>query len=82
MNKLREPKSLNCTPKVGHKTFGVFFMKYSYEQRLIIVSRINSSALSSSFFFSPMFTNVGYKAFFHAFFPAAGILLKNKMKYQ
>ena len=31
---------LNCTPKVRHKTLGVFFMKYSYEQRLIIVSRV------------------------------------------
>uniref|UniRef100_UPI001896FBAE hypothetical protein n=3 Tax=Bacteroides TaxID=816 RepID=UPI001896FBAE len=26
---------VNCTPKVRHKTLGVFFMKYSYEQRLI-----------------------------------------------
>ena len=32
-----------CTPKVRHKTFGVFFMKYSYEQRLIIVSRVVGS---------------------------------------
>ena len=32
--------ALNCTPKVRHKTLGVFFMKYSYEQRLIIVSRV------------------------------------------
>ena len=32
--------TLNCTPKVRHKTLGVFFMKYSYEQRLIIVSRV------------------------------------------
>ena len=31
---------MNCTPKVRHKTLGVFFMKYSYEQRLIIVSRV------------------------------------------
>ena len=31
---------MKCTPKVRHKTFGVFFMKYSYEQRLIIVSRV------------------------------------------
>ncbi len=31
---------VNCTPKVRHKTLGVFFMKYSYEQRLIIVSRV------------------------------------------
>lgn len=30
-----------CTPKVRHKTFGVFFMKYSYEQRLIMGQRKN-----------------------------------------
>ena len=34
-----------CTPKVRHKTFGVFFMKYSYEQRLIIVSRVKQGEL-------------------------------------
>ena len=34
-----------CTPKVTHKTFGVFFMKYSYEQRLIIVSRVKQGEL-------------------------------------
>ena len=37
--------SLYCTPKVRHKTFGVFFMKYSYEQRLIIVSRVKQGEL-------------------------------------
>ena len=31
---------MNCTSKVRHLTFGVFFMKYSYEQRLFIVSRV------------------------------------------
>lgn len=32
---------LNCTPKVGHKTFGVqFFMKYSFEEKLNVVSEI------------------------------------------
>ena len=31
---------LKCTPKVRHKTFGVLFMKYSYEHRLLIVSRV------------------------------------------
>jgi transposase-like protein len=36
---------LYCTPKVRHKTFGVFFMKYSYEQRLIIVSRVKQGEL-------------------------------------
>ena len=24
---------MNCTPKVGHKTFGVLFMKYGYEAK-------------------------------------------------
>lgn len=36
---------MNCTPKVRHKTFGVFFMKYSYEQRLIIVSGVKQGEL-------------------------------------
>ena len=36
----KECVTMNCTPKVRHKTLGVFFMKYSYEQRLIIVSRV------------------------------------------
>ncbi|WP_300811509.1 helix-turn-helix domain-containing protein [uncultured Duncaniella sp.] len=31
---------MNCTPKVRQKTFGVLFMKYSYEQRLVIVQRV------------------------------------------
>ena len=34
-----------CTPKVLCLTFGVFFMKYSYEQRLIIVSRVKQGEL-------------------------------------
>ena len=29
---------MKCTPKVRHQTFEMFFMKYGYEQRLIIVS--------------------------------------------
>ena len=36
---------LKCPPKVRHKTFGVFFMKYSYEQRLIIVSGVKQGEL-------------------------------------
>ena len=36
---------MKCVPKVRHKTFGVFFMKYSYEQRLIIVSRVKQGEL-------------------------------------
>ena len=31
---------MNCTPKVFCLTFGVLFMKYSYEQRLVIVQRV------------------------------------------
>lgn len=31
---------MNYTPKVRPKTFGVFFMKYSHKQRLIIVNRV------------------------------------------
>lgn len=31
---------MKCTPKVRHQTFEMFFMKYGYEQRLIIVSRV------------------------------------------
>lgn len=31
---------MNCTPKVRQKTFGVLFMKYSYELRLVIVQRV------------------------------------------
>ena len=31
---------MDCTPKVRQKTFGVLFMKYSYEQRLVIVQRV------------------------------------------
>ncbi|WP_301707157.1 IS3 family transposase, partial [uncultured Duncaniella sp.] len=31
----------NCTPKVRQKTFGVLFMKYSYEQRLVIEEYID-----------------------------------------
>ena len=41
-----------CTPKVRHKTFGVFFMKYSYEQRLIYNPQIEMFArfkMKSSF---------------------------------
>ena len=45
-NLLKQTAStLYCTPKVRHKTFGVFFMKYSYEQRLIIVSRVKQGEL-------------------------------------
>ncbi|ERM89009.1 hypothetical protein NSB1T_11955 [Coprobacter fastidiosus NSB1 = JCM 33896] len=36
----RSSLAVKCTPKVRLKTFGVFFMKYSYEQRLIIVNRV------------------------------------------
>ena len=31
---------MKCTPKVRQKTFGVLFMKYSYEHRLVIVQRV------------------------------------------
>ncbi|MEY8708999.1 hypothetical protein AALK94_17105, partial [Bacteroides faecichinchillae] len=32
---------MNCTPKVRHKTLGVqFFMKYSFEEKLNVVSEI------------------------------------------
>ena len=31
---------MNCTPKVRQKTFGVLFMKYSYDLRLVIVQRV------------------------------------------
>lgn len=40
LNQIKDSGDMNCTPKVRHKTLGVFFMKYSYEQRLIIVSRV------------------------------------------
>lgn len=29
-------------PKVRHKTFGAFFIKYSYKQRLITINRKNN----------------------------------------
>ena len=45
VSKKRGRGILICTPKVRHKTFGVFFMKYSYEQRLIIVSRVKQGEL-------------------------------------
>ena len=44
-NKVEVVLFVYCTPKVRHKTFGVFFMKYSYEQRLIIVSRVKQGEL-------------------------------------
>ena len=35
---------MKCTPKVRHKTFGVFFMyrRHNFEERLLIVSRLVS----------------------------------------